>query len=532
MNLPQTSPRGTMERQRSPREIFTNEMVPDLKTEFEQRVRQDREMSDESQYLLNVGRSSRNSLVTDELYRTPSNGGRRPKNSLVPGIGASSEMLYGSRHSVHDASLSPRNSLLPDVAYNRSPRKSISHLNGSRTSLMSENGNLALKSPRHSLVPNSPRCPRGSTMELVDRSPQRSPRESVVSETFHQPRNVNRSPRGSIGMNDGSRELIGVGDNEAKTVTYNVEPPIERVQRGSLGGLPDEKNRPNLMAQDPRRASADQGFSPRRNSSPYREKTKQKIEKPDANAHQTTMTHGYGLSSFEESRRASSSVSQFSGDESRRLFNNGVKVPDVEADTNNYKGITYGSVVFQLKDANVEAKNTIDFAYRALKVVFKTRIATAFLLLLSLLPCLMLIVGWEYSGQCRAKDEIPTYMIIAGAFGALFMFLVTYSQIRSRRLELLTVHPPTSEISFVTVVVAVLSGFLILWFIMGNIWILEIMWPSFDDKRYEPDKYCNYWLYMLSIVHLYVIYITFLIIIVVMLVMAVLRLIGWWLPGR
>ncbi|XP_076277347.1 uncharacterized protein LOC143207575 isoform X2 [Lasioglossum baleicum] len=525
--MQQTSPRGTMERQKSPREIFLNEMSPDIKTEFDQRMRHDREMPEESQYLLNVNRSSRNSLVADDFNRVPGNGARRPRNSLVPGIGASSEMLYGSRHSVHDASLSPRNSLLPDVTYNRSPRKSIAHLNDSRTSLISENGNLASKSPRHSLIPNSSRCPRGSTMELVDRSPQRSPRESIVSETFTKPRNVNRSPRGSIGMNDVSRELIGVNDREngARTMMHNVEAPTVRTPRGSLGGLQDEKISPNLMAQDPRRASADQGFSPRRNSSPHREKTKPRIEKPDANAH-------HGLTSFEESRRVSSSVSQFSGDESRRLFNNGIKVPDEKVDTNHYNAITYGSVVFQLKDANVEAKNTIDFAFRAFKVVYKTRIATAFLVLLCILPVLMLIFGWNYSDQCRVKEEIPTYMIIAGTFGSIFMFLVTYSQIRSRRLELLTVHPPSSEISFVNVVMALLSIFLIVWFAMGNIWIREIMWPSFDDHRYQPDKYCNYWLYMLSIVHLYVIYFTFLIIIFVMLVMAVLRIIGWWSPGR
>lgn len=84
---------------------------------------------------------------------------------------------------------------------------------------------------------------------------------------------------------------------------------------------------------------------------------------------------------------------QFSGDESRRLFNNGVKAPEHKLENGNFNGITYGSVVFQLKDANLEANGSCDFVFRALKVVCKTRIVTHYLVLLSLLPVLMLIVG-------------------------------------------------------------------------------------------------------------------------------------------
>ncbi|XP_076376026.1 uncharacterized protein LOC143259078 [Megalopta genalis] len=512
--MAQTSPRALMERQRSPREFCVADVVSDIKPEFDQRSRQDREIYNEPQYVMNVSRSPRNSLVPDDYYRAPSNGGRRPRHSLVPETGFPPEMVYGSRHAIYDASLSPRNSLVPDVVYNRSPRNSMVQLNGSRTSLMSENGNpVVSKSPRPSISLSASRCPRGSitNVELVDRSPQRSPRESIVAETINAPKNLSRSPRGSIGT--------GAHEDDARTMRRIVEPEIiSRTPRGSVGGLSDRQTpKANLMLQDPRRASADQGA------------TNTRTMKSAISVHQTN--HGYG-SGFEDNRRDSSSVSQLSGDESRRLFNNGVKAPDEKVENSTYNAITYGSVVFQLKDANIEARNTIVFVFRALKVMWRTRIVSIYLILLCILPIAMLIYGLKFNDKCPRKVEIPTYMILGGVFGTIFMFLITYSQIRSRRREILTLQPPDSQISCFSIGVGVLSVFLLVWFGMGNKWILTIMWPRFKVERYKPDEYCDQNLYIFALVQLAIVYVTFAIVIFVMFVMASLRILGWWLPER
>lgn len=84
---------------------------------------------------------------------------------------------------------------------------------------------------------------------------------------------------------------------------------------------------------------------------------------------------------------------QFSNDESRRLFTNGPSVPKSTKENGNVRVVTYGSVVFQLKDANLEADNTCDFVLRALKVVSRTRVATGCLVCLSAVPVSMLIFG-------------------------------------------------------------------------------------------------------------------------------------------
>ncbi|XP_015431449.1 PREDICTED: uncharacterized protein LOC107187786 [Dufourea novaeangliae] len=534
IDLSQTSPRGTMERLRSPRNSVVPDIALDVETDFDQgvtlRMLPDRDHYGESQVILNMSRSPRNSLLPDDYYRSPRNGVRSPRNSLVPEISPSRE-TYGWRQSlVPDVALSPRNSLIPDVVHNRSPRNSLVPLNGSRTSLMSDNDNpVSCRSPRHSLVPNSSRSPRGSitNMELIDRSPQRSPRGSIASDYLNEsPRNSmvpyepGRTSRGSIGVNDAHRGSMGA--NEV----------IDRTPRGSLGGLPERRvTKTSLMAHNPRRASADHGITNSRNSSPYREK---EINSRNVRSGGSTvqMNLGYGPNAFVDSRRASSSVSQFSGDESRRLFHSSVKEPEDKMDNGNLTGVTYGSVVFQLKDANLEANSTCDFVFRGLKVVSKTRVVTVYLMLLSTIPVLMLIFGWKYSRHCPQEDGIPIYMIIGGTLGSIFMFLVTYSQIRSRRLEILTVPPPVPQISFVKLITVVLSCFLAVWFAMGNYWILHIMWPLHEAQIYNPDMFCDKTLYIFSMVHLGVIHMTFAITVFVMLVLTSFRILGWPLPER
>lgn len=67
-----------------------------------------------------------------------------------------------------------------------------------------------------------------------------------------------------------------------------------------------------------------------------------------------------------ESRRASSSVSQVSADDRRQLCEHTKLNPEAGTTT------IYGSVVYQLKDANMEASGSCDFTFRALRIVYKT----------------------------------------------------------------------------------------------------------------------------------------------------------------
>ncbi|CAD1475274.1 unnamed protein product, partial [Heterotrigona itama] len=287
VDLPPTNLRGTMERQRSPRSSIVPDIAFDMGNDIEainHKPLPQRDQYGDTRNAFNqkISRSPRSSLVSDDYYRTPRNGIRSSRNSLVPETSLALDMLYSSRHSlVPEAPLSPRNSLISDIVHNRSSRNSFVPLTASRTSLMSENGNPPPpRSPRHSLIPNSLRSPRESitNMELVDRSPQRSPRGSIASECMNQsprssivPYEVNRSSRSSIGVNDTPRGSILINEEEARSPRRSIDPDtIDRTPRGSLGGLQDRRaTKVSLVAQDPRRASADQAKSSRRKFNEY-----------------------------------------------------------------------------------------------------------------------------------------------------------------------------------------------------------------------------------------------------------------------
>ncbi|KAI8421973.1 hypothetical protein MSG28_009879 [Choristoneura fumiferana] len=299
----------------------------------------------------NYHRSPRHSLVPDAA-RSPRNSivpetALQPRNSLAPSrnnLGV--EMTYGSRLSLNpgDFNRSPRNSITPDMSA-RSPRRSLvpeaTGWNQPRNSLVPD----VSRSPRHS-VASIQLDPARSQKELGP-SPRTSPRGSIVADAPFKLKDVpdmNRSHRGSLVP-------------ESQRSPRGSIAPSERSARGSLvaGELDAARISPRgsltLTFQEPlvsreRRASED-SQTPGRSVSPYR-------------ASLAGRQGGAGLSDT-GSRRASSSVSQVSGDEQRRLCGEQAKYNERCGLGLGVGLTTYGSVAYQLKDANMEASGTMDF---------------------------------------------------------------------------------------------------------------------------------------------------------------------------
>ncbi|EGI64972.1 hypothetical protein G5I_06431 [Acromyrmex echinatior] len=626
--LPPSSPGGTMERQRSPRGSIVPNIALNTESDSPDEGVCRRILPDPEQYgtgrnslAPEASRSPRNSLIPDDYCRSPRgslipDSSRSPRNSLVPDMVRSPrnsltpEVSLSPRHSlVPDSALSPRNSLVPDVAYNRSPRNSMVAIGGSRISLLPENGNAivaASRSPRHSLVPDTTRSPRGSManldfdrsprgsicpelhrasnrgnitpMEVPDRSPRgsivseclnqsprgsiapdpnRSPRGSIVPDANRSPRGsicpessnrsprgsivphdqTNRSPRGSIGMNDVERHSKGslgaINDDENRSPRGSIGPEgINRSPRGSLGGHQDRRApRGNLGLQDPRRASADQGSTRNRSSSPYRQREVSSGSVRSGGSGGAQVNLGYGTNAWADSRRASSSVSQLSGDESRRLCASGVKAPEKgDTEAANLGVATYGSVVFQLKDAHLEANGICDFVFRALRVISKTMTFTICLTCLSTVPILMFIFGVQFIKDCPKEPYIPVYMLIGGVLGAVRMFWALYSQIRSRRPEVSSHSANRPHVSPMKLLSIVLSCFLVAWFVLGHYWILHAMWPEYEFSLYTPNRWCHKTLYIFSLVHLFVVYVVLFLILIVAVGLAFCRILECPLP--
>ncbi|KAL1139113.1 hypothetical protein AAG570_009173 [Ranatra chinensis] len=103
-------------------------------------------------------------------------------------------------------------------------------------------------------------------------------------------------------------------------------------------------------------------------------------------------------------------------------------------------------------------------------------------------------------------------MIVGGSLGTLKMVWVVWRQVSSRRYERLeagrsdpsregTLSAAGSRIADV-----LLTAFLVVWFVLGNLWILGIYWPDFEPTLFEPDRWCHKTLYVFALVHLVILY--------------------------
>ncbi|CAK1585733.1 unnamed protein product [Parnassius mnemosyne] len=451
-------------------------------------------------------RSARNSIVPDT---TP-----QIRNSLTPtrnNLGV--DLAYGSRLSLNpqDFNRSPRNSITPDVTA-RSPRRSLVP------------DGTSWNQPRNSLVPDVGRSPRHSVASIqidparhqkeLGPSPRTSPRGSIAPDTSLKntecPDYV-RTPRGSL-IPDSQRSPRG------------SIAPSERSARGSLvaGELDAAKISPRgsltLTFQEPlvsreRRASEESQSTRGRSVSPYR-------------ASLTGRQSGTGALSETGSRRASSSVSQVSGDEQKRLC--GEQAKYTERSLGLGVGLTtYGSVAYQLKDANMEASSTVDFVCRAAKIMNRTILMTVFLACLSTLPVIMLIMGVQYIRDCPAEPRIPVYMIVGGAAGGAGICWLLWAQLASRTSNSSASVPER-------VLAYTLTVFLMGWFAFGNYWTLGILWPDYAPTLFEPNQWCHRTLYVFAITQLGVVWGVIALILLLFLALVVCQVFGcgWLGPPR
>lgn len=118
--------------------------------------------------------------------------------------------------------------------------------------------------------------------------------------------------------------------------------------------------------------------------------------------------------------------------------------------------------------------------------------------------------------DCPKEPHIPVYMIVGGSFGTIKMLWLLWRQVRSRRYERLDARSRASRSNSNEDAIStsagsritnfLLTSFLIVWFVLGNVWILSIYWPEFEPTLYEPNRWCHKTLYVFSLVHLVIMY--------------------------
>lgn len=94
----------------------------------------------------------------------------------------------------------------------------------------------------------------------------------------------------------------------------------------------------------------------------------------------------------------------------------------------------------------------------------------------------ILFAGVQFIKDCPKEPYIPVYMLIGGVLGAVRMFWALYSQIRSRRPEVLSVPAARPHVSPMKLLSIALSGFLVVWFVLGK---QEISFEIVRDVLYS-----------------------------------------------
>lgn len=142
-----------------------------------------------------------------------------------------------------------------------------------------------------------------------------------------------------------------------------------------------------------------------------------------------------------------------------------------------------------------------------------------------------MITGVQFLRDCPREPYIPVYMVVGGTLGCVKMAWLLWNQLYTRRIEVGSMN--ASSIGSKVASFA-LTTFLIVWFAMGNYWILRIKWPEYSATLFEPNRWCHRTLYVFSLVHLVIIYSTFAAVILLVIALAGSQIFGcpWLGPTR
>jgi hypothetical protein len=105
---------------------------------------------------------------------------------------------------------------------------------------------------------------------------------------------------------------------------------------------------------------------------------------------------------------------------------------------------------------------------RVFKIKQTERVICINLQLVKQHTCYFTFTGVQFIKDCPMEPYIPVYMLIGGVLGAVRIFWALYSQIRSRRPEVLSVPAARSHISPMKLLSIALSCFLVVWFALGK----------------------------------------------------------------
>lgn len=158
------------------------------------------------------------------------------------------------------------------------------------------------------------------------------------------------------------------------------------------------------------------------------------------------------------------------------------------------------SVLEDLKSAKQQSSNSIQFARTFCGVIFGSVLWTVLVGIFNIIPITMIVIGSVYLNDCKIERMIPVYLVVYGAL-LLFRYLWTSCLRCSAKNDSDDIREKDVDtFQFCTVLVVLLDFFLIIWFIIGNVWI----YGNFPDVQYHnkgSSSYCHGVLYLFAFWH-------------------------------
>jgi hypothetical protein len=105
---------------------------------------------------------------------------------------------------------------------------------------------------------------------------------------------------------------------------------------------------------------------------------------------------------------------------------------------------------------------------------------------------------------------IPVYLMVGGCVGLLKLFSLLWRRFKARREE--DAYVTDDDGGAPTVIQskssrfsdAVVTLFLFVWFVCGNVWVFRVWPPNFAPPLEEPSNWCHRTVYMYALVQIVV----------------------------
>ncbi|CAB4013665.1 Hypothetical predicted protein, partial [Paramuricea clavata] len=112
------------------------------------------------------------------------------------------------------------------------------------------------------------------------------------------------------------------------------------------------------------------------------------------------------------------------------------------------------------------------------------------LAIFNIIPITIIVIGAVYLDECRIERMIPVFLIVHGSVYLLRYTVTTCLRVGTKNDEEIDTEKDVDTIRFFNVFLFFIDLFLVIWFIVGSVWV----YGHFSDVQYHDSNgpsYCS-----------------------------------------